>query len=265
QATVPANVSVPVDAEMKVSALEETVTVQGASPTVDIENVAHPAVLSRADMDAIPSARNMQSIGSYVPGVHLNTPDVAGSMQVQQTYITTHGNMPHDSTYLLDGMLINSTKADGRAQNYIDNAIVQETTYQTSNVTAEVSGGGVYTNMVPKDGGNQFHLDSFLGCVNSGFVGTNIDQNLINRGVTRQSAVNKINDVECWLGGHVKRDKLWFLGTGGRQRSNLQSAGSFICDGSRGIERDKLDTITGRLTWQISPKNKFSGMYSPIW
>jgi len=117
QATVPSNVSVPVDAEMRVGALEETVTVESKLATVDIENVAHPAVLSRTDMDAIPSARNMQSLGSYVPGVHLNTPDVAGSMQVQQTYITTHGNMPHDSTYLLDGMLINSTIADGRAQN----------------------------------------------------------------------------------------------------------------------------------------------------
>jgi carboxypeptidase family protein len=83
QVTVPANVSVPVDAEMNVSSLEETVTVESTVPTVDIENVAHPAVLSRTDMDAIPSARNMQSIGSYVPGVHLNTPDVAGSMQVQ--------------------------------------------------------------------------------------------------------------------------------------------------------------------------------------
>src|SRR2546430_16439159 len=105
----------------------------------------------------------MQSIVSYVPGVHLSTPDVAGSMQVQQTYITTHGNLPQHSTFLLDGMLINSTIADGRAQNYIDNAIVQETTYQTSSVTAEVSGGGVYTNMVPKDGGNQFHGDLFPG------------------------------------------------------------------------------------------------------
>src|SRR5437667_3169746 len=114
QVTVPANVSVPVDAEMKVSALEETVTVEATTPTVDIENVAHPAVLSRADMDAIPSARNMQSLGSYVPGVHLNTPDAAGSTQVPQTYITTHGDMPHDSTYLLDGMLINSTIAHGR-------------------------------------------------------------------------------------------------------------------------------------------------------
>src|SRR5713226_527831 len=200
QVTVPANVSVPVDAELKVSAFEETVTVEASSPTVDVENVAHPAVLSRADMDAIPSARNMQSLGSYVPGVHLNTPDVAGSMQVQQTYITTHGNLPQDSTYSLDGMLINSIIGDGRAQNYIDNAIIQETTYQTSNVTAEVSAGGVYTNMVPKDGGNQFHGDLFLGWVHSKFVGSNVDQKLVARGLTGQSAVDKLEDFDGSLG-----------------------------------------------------------------
>src|SRR5437899_9415481 len=255
QVTVPANVSVPVDAELKVSALEETVTVAATVATVDIENVAHPAVLSRTEMDAIPSARNMQSLGSYVPGVHLNTPDVAGSMQVQQTYITTHGNLPHDSTYLLDGMLINSTIADGRAQNYIDNAIIQETTYQTSSVTAEVSGGGVYTNMVPKDGGNQFHGDLFLGGVGSSFVGANIDQKLMTRGVTGQSAVNKINDFDGSLGGPIKKDKLWFLLTGRKQITKLQSAGSFFADGSPGVERDSLATMTGRLTWESSHKD----------
>src|SRR5437667_11016954 len=226
QVTVPANVSVPVDAEMNVSALEETVTVASAVPTVDVENVAHPAVLSRTETDAIPSARNMQSLGSYVPGVHLNTPDVAGSMQVQQTYITTHGNLPHDSTYLLDGMLINSTIGDGRAQNYVDNAIIQETTYQTSNVTAEVSGGGVYTNMIPKDGGNEFHGDLFLGWLNSKFVGSNVDQKLIARGLTGQSAVDKIEDFDGSLGGAISKDKLWCLLTGRTQATNLRSSGS---------------------------------------
>ena len=191
EVTVPANISVPVDAEMKVGAVGETVRVEATIPTVDVDNAAHPQVLTRSDMDAIPSARNMQSLGSYVPSVHLNTPDVAGSMQVQQTYLISHGNSPSDDTFLLDGMLINSTIGDGRAQNYIDNAIVQETTYQTSNLTAEVAAGGVYTNMVPKDGGNQYHGELFLGWVDNHFVGTNVDQKLIARGVTGQSAVTK--------------------------------------------------------------------------
>jgi Carboxypeptidase regulatory-like domain len=265
QVEVPANVSVPLDADMKPGSVGETVTVEAAVPTVDVENVAHPQVLSRSDMDALPSARNMQSLGSYVPGVHLNTPDVAGSMQVQQTYLIAHGNSPSDDTFLLDGMLINSTIGDGRAQNYIDNAIIQETTYQTSNLTAEVSAGGVYTNMVPKDGGNQFHGDLFLGWVNSSFVGTNVDQKLIDRGLTGQSAVNKIEDFDGSLGGPIKRDKLWFLLTGRKQLTNLQSAGSFFSNGSPGIEVDKIYTGTARLTWQINPKNKFSAMWTRMW
>jgi carboxypeptidase family protein len=263
--TVPANVSVPVDAEMTVGSVGETVNVESTIATVDVENVAHPQVLTRADMDAIPSARNMQSLGSYVPAVHLNTPDVAGSMQVQQTYLIAHGNGPSDDTYLLDGMLINSTIGDGRAQNYVDNAIVQETTYQTSNLTAEVSAGGVYTNMVPKDGGNQFHGELFLGWVNSSFVGTNVDRNLIARGITGQSAVNKIEDFDGSVGGPIKKDKLWFLVAGRKQLTNLESSGSFFSNGSPGIEADKLWTGTARLTWQVNPKNKFSATWQRVW
>src|SRR5690242_8789411 len=70
QVEVPANVTVPLDAEMKPGSVEQTVEVQAVVATVDIENVAHPEVLSRNDMDALPTARNMQSIASYVPGVH---------------------------------------------------------------------------------------------------------------------------------------------------------------------------------------------------
>src|SRR6516164_7564921 len=50
EVTVPANVSVPVDAEMKVSAVGETVRVEATVPTVDVENAAHPQVLTRQDM-----------------------------------------------------------------------------------------------------------------------------------------------------------------------------------------------------------------------
>jgi hypothetical protein len=92
--------------------------------------------------------------------------------------------------------------------------------------------------MVPKDGGNQFHGDLFLGWVNHNFVGTSIDQKLINRGVTGQSTVNKIEDFDGSLGGPIKKDKLWFLLTGRKQLTNLQSAGSFFSNGQPGIERD---------------------------
>src|SRR5579864_8744158 len=53
QVDVPANITVPVDAEMKPGSVEQTVEVQALVATVDVDNVAHPQVLSRSDMDAI--------------------------------------------------------------------------------------------------------------------------------------------------------------------------------------------------------------------
>lgn len=65
---VSANVTVPVNAELRVSAVEETITVTGATPVVDIQQAAQRQVLSRDTLDALPMAR------SYLParrkGVH---------------------------------------------------------------------------------------------------------------------------------------------------------------------------------------------------
>src|ERR1700736_2191971 len=185
---VPANVAVPVDAEMKVGSVGETVSVEARVATVDVENVAHPETLTRAEMDALPTGRYMQSIASYVPGAHLSVPDIGGSQQIEQNYISLHGNGSTHDVYMMDGMLVNTTYDDGRIQQYIDNAAIQETTYQTSNVTAEASGGGMFTNLVPKDGGNQFHGSLFAGGSGGSnfWQGDNLDRDLRARGLTAQ-------------------------------------------------------------------------------
>ena len=52
-----------VNAEMKVGALEETVTVTGASPVVDVQNVRTQTVLSREVLDALPT---FKSLGGFI-------------------------------------------------------------------------------------------------------------------------------------------------------------------------------------------------------
>src|SRR5712691_3821793 len=47
-----------VNAEMKVGDMAETITVSGASPVVDVQNVTQQAVLSKSVLDAIPTGRN---------------------------------------------------------------------------------------------------------------------------------------------------------------------------------------------------------------
>jgi hypothetical protein len=55
---VPSNVTVNVSTEM-VGAVGQTVEVHATTPVVHVENVAHPAILSRSDMDALPTARDI--------------------------------------------------------------------------------------------------------------------------------------------------------------------------------------------------------------
>jgi hypothetical protein len=260
QVEVPAEVTVPMDASMQVGAIGQTVEVQGQVATVDVENVAHPEVLPRSYMDSVPTARNLQSVGSYIPSVHLNIPDVAGSQQIQQTYLATHGNPTEHDVVLLDSMLVNTTQFDGQIQTYIDNELIQEATYSTISNPVESTAGGVYINMVPKDGGNALHGEFFGAYIPSQFVGTNLDSNLIARGIAAQPAITEIQDFDGSLGGPFIKDKLWFLLSGRKQQTYQQSP---LClnNGSPCIDRSRIYTGHLRLTYQANAKNKFSAMW----
>ena len=260
QIEVPANVTVPVDATMPIGTVGETVTVQAQVATVDVDNVAHPEVLTRSDIDSVPTARNLQSVGSYIPSVHLNIPDVAGSQQIQQTYMTSHGNPPEHDVILLDSMLVNTTQGDGQIQTYIENELMQEFTYSTVSNPVESTAGGVYVNLVPKDGGNTFHGEFFGAYIPSQFVGTSLDSNLIARGIAQQSAIRQIQDFDGSLGGPIMRNKLWFL-LSGRKQQTYQASPLCVNNGSPCIDRSRIYTGHLRLTYQMNTKNKFSAMW----
>jgi hypothetical protein len=268
---VPANVSVPVYAEMKVGSVGETVEVAAQIATVDVENAANKQLLTRQVMDDIPIPRNMQAIGGLIPGIQLHAanganPDVGGSQQMEQTYIVGHGSNANHTTVLLDGMNINSNYIDGTIQNYVDNAIIQQATYQTSGINAEVSAGGALVNQIPKDGGNAFHTDVFLSGTGSGgwWQANNISPDLKARGVTTGNSIVHIKDFDGSVGGPILRDKLWFFASGRYQSTYDIAAGVFYPDGSPGIEDQYIKQGALRLSWQISSKDKFSGTYDRI-
>ncbi len=258
-----ANVSVPVYVEMGVGSLGESVTVQALGAVVDVENAGNKELLTRKVMDDIPAARNMQALGGLVPGIRLTVPDVGGSQQMEQTYFTGHGAPIQHTTVLLDGMNINSNYIDGQIQNYVDNAIIQQSTYQTSGISAEVSAGGLLVNQIPKDGGNTFHSDVFLGLSGGSnfWQASNVTPDLIARGLTGQSKVQHIEDFDGSVGGPILKDKLWFLSAFRYQSTYGVIPGSFYPDGSPGVEDQYIKSASLRLSWQISSKDKFSGTY----
>ena len=86
------------------------------SPVVDVQNVGRLQVMTREVIDNIPNARNLQALGSLVPGVRLTVPEVGGTQQTEQTYMTAHGNTQVHTAVTLDGLAIHTNLLDGATQ-----------------------------------------------------------------------------------------------------------------------------------------------------
>ena len=71
---VPANFTATINADLKVGTLQETVTVSGAAPVVDVQQASRTQVVTRDLIDTLPTSRNIMSVGSLVPGVRSATP-----------------------------------------------------------------------------------------------------------------------------------------------------------------------------------------------
>jgi carboxypeptidase family protein len=101
---VAANVSVPVNVEMKVGNLQETVTVSGATPVVDVQQTARRQVLARDVIDALPTSRTYGSIGVVTPGYKLSKPDMGGIASFSQAYIRGRGKTGAENAMEIDGL-----------------------------------------------------------------------------------------------------------------------------------------------------------------
>ena len=64
---LPANFTATINPELRVGALEESVTVSGASPVLDVQNTQRQVVLNRDLMDAVPSSGSYSGLASSMP------------------------------------------------------------------------------------------------------------------------------------------------------------------------------------------------------
>ena len=209
---VPASTNVTINGQLAVGALEETVTVSGEAPIVDVQSAARVEVVEREVLDSLPTTRNTQSIGYLAQGVRLTRPDVGGAQMMEQVRMSVHGATPRHTTMQVDGMIVNSQMGDGLIMNYNNQALSQEMAMTTSGNSAEVAAGGLRLNMIPKDGGNQFSGSNYVGfTLNEGWQGNNFTQGIQDLGLTSNQGVTNIHDVNPALGGPILRDKLWYF------------------------------------------------------
>jgi hypothetical protein len=270
------NFTATINIELGVGTLQESVTVSGASPVVDVQSNAKQQVLTRDVLSAVPTAGTIQGLGQLVVGVTLNVPDVGGSRAMQQTYFAVRGQGGAQTVVLVDGMMTNGLMGDGAVQAYHNESMTQEAVYQTAGGNAETLTGGVNMNLIPKDGGNQWR-GGFKGFKSpKQWQGDNLTDDLRALNVT---AVDKIDNFYEWnveQGGPIVRNKLWFFGAFRRAKYDRPIANTYYTPANvpfpvgfrqcqtgeaqceQGISDEKMNNPVVRFTWQASERNKLA-------
>jgi len=222
--------TVTVNAELRVGALEETVTVTGASPLVDTQNVRQQRVVGSELLEALPvGRRSMISITALTPGI-TSSVDVGGStgvyLSTSQINSTFHGKQGFKVVF--DGMRTTSMEATGGTAFLYTPAAVQEVIVDTGGNSAESSATGVLMNLVPKEGSNDLRLTVWGTWTNDKLQGSNLTDELRGRGLTTVGPILYLYEQSTALGGPIKRDKIWFFTTHRFAGNKTQVPGQFF-------------------------------------
>src|SRR6266566_89442 len=166
------NFMATVNADLKVGSVEETITVSGSSPVVDVQNTIQQRVVGKEIVDAIPSGRTEQTIAALIPGVQMQAvsnpvvQDVGGSTGDMRQTLGIHGSKQADFNEMIEGVPMNAMTAFYTGGINMDTGAVQEFSYEVGAITAERATGAVLVNIIPREGGNRFSGSFFSSFAN---------------------------------------------------------------------------------------------------
>lgn len=273
---VQASTNVPINADMQVGALAETITVTGATPLVDVQEAAQRQVLGREVLDQLPTNRTTATVGNVIPGLRMTAPMVGGqNSTIVQQYVRTRGKDGRENTTQVEGMDVGWIR--GTQDRAYDNfAMAQEVSVETNAAGADVSGGGVKINLIPREGGNTYTGDILLNGMTEKWQANNVDDNLRQRGLGNPQKSKFMLDFNPSLGGRIVRNKVWFFASGRLNHADLAPSGAvnFVpAPGNIGgvpgteaaINQTYTDNFSFRVTWQINQQHKLTAYRDQFW
>jgi carboxypeptidase family protein len=273
---VSVNFTSTVDAEMKVGSVEETITVTGESPIVDIQSAAQARSVTSETFKELPSGGSWIQMAALVPAIRASNTDVGGVLGDQTgAQVSAHGARSDDGVSMIDGLRIGNMYISSNLTNMsLSPLLFDQVDIQLSGQSGETGTNGVIMNAIPKAGGNRFSGSALANGSGPKLQGSNITADLNARGVSgAASKLKTLYDLNGAVGGPIKRDKVWFYGTSRYFTNEYYLASKYYAVDPTTVVRAN-DTSkqsyggtytydnNARVTWAISDKQKISGWYA---
>ncbi len=243
---------------LAVGSIEESVTVTGAAPVVDVSSTGARTEFTRETLEITPSGRNgLISLFAQMPSVRSNI-DVGGSASSDTLSIRVYG-VRSESWQTLEGIVTTESR-DTQGGNYFDYNTFEEVRAQTLSNEANVPGRGVYVNMLVKSGGNEFHGSGIGAATAQSLQSNNLDDKLRAQGFSeRSSKLNARWDAGFDIGGPVVPNLIWFYHGARYRLQDRPLLGVFKPDGSPGNQFQSQTYFTEKVSYQMTPGNRLVG------
>jgi hypothetical protein len=249
-----------VNVELRVARLNETVTVSGQSPVVDVATTKTSTNFDAQQLASLPNARDFWAILAAAPAIQMQRIDVGGSAAGTQTGYSTYDTKSDQHRPMVEGIV--NTEGTNAAGFYYDYGSMEEVSITTGANTPDMPWAGVMSQFIAKSGGNTYHGKIYADYENENIQARNIDADQIARGVrgggglgpTDLNRLHSYHDLNGDIGGYVKQDKVWWY-------SSLrdQDAQSLLPNFPVKPFETHLQNVTGKVTYSLNSNNKFVG------
>jgi Carboxypeptidase regulatory-like domain len=169
-------VTIPV--EMKVGGIEETITVTGETPVVDVQSAKREIVMNQQVIQTLPVTRAAGALLNAVPGLQVDTngPALAPTMTFFNAHSSTINSnfVAGEGRYTVNGFPVSAARSGGPSSYVYDTANAQEIGVSVGGGIGESDNGGPAMNIVPKAGGNLFKGSAFISSAGTWSSGNNL-------------------------------------------------------------------------------------------
>ncbi len=236
--------------------LEDTITVVGEAPLVDVRGASsNKTTFSEDYLDVLPGSRTNQGASDYLgmaPGANVGDTDRAGGVTGRRA--SALGGTAQGTQFSYDGVMVNSAEG-GEVEMQMDVDNVAEASFGGVGAPAEVGGySGMIMNLVTKSGGPTLQGTANFFIRPNGWNSQNSDDPQFIQDVSTN------NQFHFDLGGPLSRDKVWGYGSYRRGHSTFSTE---VSGGDEGF--NTRNTIFGKVTWQLSPKDRIQASYQHQW
>jgi hypothetical protein len=225
-----------VNADLRVGSLQETVTVTGEAPIVDVQSVRRQQSVSGETIAALPTSRAYGALFQLIPAV---TTGGGANLQVQimpgLNVFGGPGGRGTEGRLTVDGLNVGAALSGGGVSSYIpDVGNAQEVTFTTSGGLGEAEVGGPTMNIVPKTGGNSVKGNVYLAGTPGRLVGSNFTPELEAAGLRIPGELLKLWDYTLGIGGPIVKDRIWYFANA-REEGSWSSVPGMFANRNAGI------------------------------